>query len=168
MKKFLLDSTILIDHLNGVAQATEWLSKLRASGRRLRDAGFTLCYHNHQLEFQHRAGRPLLEMIYKKIEPEFLQAELDTYWIQYGGGCPVACIKKMRGRLPLLHMKDYGIDSKGNAVFAEIGSGNLDWQKIISEAEKAGCSRFIVEQDVCDKDPFKSIEMSYHYLKRHH
>ncbi len=26
--KFLLDSTILIDHLNGIRQATEWLSKL--------------------------------------------------------------------------------------------------------------------------------------------
>ncbi|OGW84056.1 MAG: hypothetical protein A3C47_00080 [Omnitrophica bacterium RIFCSPHIGHO2_02_FULL_51_18] len=27
--KFLLDSTVLIDHLNGIAGATEWLSKLR-------------------------------------------------------------------------------------------------------------------------------------------
>lgn len=26
--KFLLDSTVLIDHLNGLTQATEWLSKL--------------------------------------------------------------------------------------------------------------------------------------------
>ena len=26
--KYLLDSTILIDHLNGIPQATEWLSKL--------------------------------------------------------------------------------------------------------------------------------------------
>ena len=26
--KYLLDSTILIDHLNGMSQATEWLSKL--------------------------------------------------------------------------------------------------------------------------------------------
>ena len=26
--KYLLDSTILIDHLNGISQATEWLSKL--------------------------------------------------------------------------------------------------------------------------------------------
>ena len=27
--KFLLDSTILIDHLNGIASATQWLSKLQ-------------------------------------------------------------------------------------------------------------------------------------------
>ena len=26
--KYLLDSTILIDHLNGILKATEWLSKL--------------------------------------------------------------------------------------------------------------------------------------------
>lgn len=26
--KYLLDSTILIDHLNGISQATDWLSKL--------------------------------------------------------------------------------------------------------------------------------------------
>ena len=29
MGKFLLDSTVLIDHLNGIAPATEWLAKLR-------------------------------------------------------------------------------------------------------------------------------------------
>ena len=29
MRKYLLDSTILIDHLNGIKPATEWLSKLR-------------------------------------------------------------------------------------------------------------------------------------------
>lgn len=29
MKKFLLDSTILIDHLNGIPQANQWLSHLK-------------------------------------------------------------------------------------------------------------------------------------------
>ena len=29
--KFLLDSTVLIDHLNGMSQATQWLSKLQPS-----------------------------------------------------------------------------------------------------------------------------------------
>ena len=97
--------------------------------------------------------------------PRFLLAELDTYWVQAGGGDPVAWCKKMAGRMPLLHLKDYGVGPDGKPHFAEIGNGNLDWPAIISTAEASGTEWFIVEQDVCPGDPFESLAQSFRYIK---
>ena len=44
LAKFLLDSTILIDHLNGIAPATAWLSKLEPEEVDIA-AGFRNRYH---------------------------------------------------------------------------------------------------------------------------
>ncbi len=140
------------------------ISQLDASGAVLARNGCTLSYHNHALEFVRLGNATILDYIYEKTNPAHLKAELDTYWVQYGGGDPVAWLEKLSGRAPLLHLKDYAF-IKDKPVFAEIGQGNLDWKRIIAAAEKAGTEWLIVEQDVCPGDPFDSIKISYDYLK---
>jgi sugar phosphate isomerase/epimerase len=93
-----------------------------------------------------------------------LQGEPDTYWIQYGGGDPVAWCEKLSGRLPLLHLKDFAIDAEDNIAMCEIGAGNLDWPRIVAAAERSGCRWYIVEQDTCPGDPVDSLAQSYRYL----
>lgn len=141
-----------------------FIDSLRKAGQALRAAGLNFCYHNHHIEFRRMNGKPILETIYSEIDPSLLQAELDTYWIQFGGGNPVEWCRRMKGRLVNLHMKDYGIDRKNTVVFEEIGNGNLDWKGIVTEAEKAGCRWYIIEQDTCPGDPFDSLARSFEYV----
>jgi sugar phosphate isomerase/epimerase len=70
----------------------------------------------------------------------------------------------LRDGLPLLHIKDYALNEDSTARFAEIGHGILDFKTIIATAEASGCEWFIVEQDKCPGDPFKSLEMSFRYI----
>ncbi|HEX8372513.1 MAG TPA: sugar phosphate isomerase/epimerase [Chthoniobacterales bacterium] len=141
------------------------VADLDAAGAVLRAAGQVLTYHNHANEFIKTAsGQSALDYIYAKSDPQNLMAELDTYWVQFGGGDPTEWCKKMTGRLPLLHMKDYGFGADNRPFFAEVGSGNFDWSRILPAAEAAGCEFYIVEQDVCPGDPFDSIQKSYDYL----
>jgi len=46
-----------------------------------------------------------------------------------------------------------------------VGSGNLNFKKIIAAAEKSGCKWFIVEQDTCPGDPVDSLAKSFEYIK---
>ncbi len=138
--------------------------KLDASGAVLREAGQVLTYHNHAIEFVKFDGKLALEIIYEESDPQNLQAEIDTYWVQYGGGNPVEWCRRMAGRLPLLHMKDYMFLKENKHEMAEIGVGNLDWKAIIPAAEKSGCEWFIVEQDYCPGDPFDSLKASFDYI----
>lgn len=141
--------------------------QLDASGAKLREAGITLCYHNHAMEFTRFGNRVALDMIYEETNPEHLQAELDTYWVQTGGCVPEEWCAKYAKRMPLLHLKEYGIvDWK--PVMMEVGYGNLNWKKIIDATEKGGyCKWFIIEEDVCRFDPFVSLKMSFDYLVEH-
>jgi sugar phosphate isomerase/epimerase len=139
--------------------------KLDAAGAAMAKAGQVLTYHNHSKEFVRHQGRTALEIIYATTDPRHLQGEPDTYWIQAGGDNPVAWCKRLKGRLPLLHLKDYGCGADGKPFMAEIGNGNLNWTEIIAAAEASGCQWFIVEQDTCPVDPFESLAISFRYLQ---
>lgn len=147
------------------AQVHALAQKLDASGKVLRKAGQVLTYHNHANEFVRHGGKTALEIIYDETSKKNLQAEIDTFWVQYGGGDPVEWCKRLSKRLPLLHMKDYAIGKEIRHEMAEIGSGNLDWKAIVKAAEKSGCEWFIVEQDVCPGDPFESLKKSFDYIE---
>ena len=76
--------------------------------------------------------------------------------------------------MSVLHIKDYGVDSKDRSsiwnhlpVMKPVGGGNLQWESILPEAEKAGVKWFVVEHDADVDDPFKSFEESMEYLKQY-
>jgi sugar phosphate isomerase/epimerase len=146
------------------AQIHELARKLDAAGAVLREAGQVLTYHNHAIEFVRFGGALALEIIYGETSPQNLQAEIDTYWVQYGGGNPLEWCRRLAGRLPLLHMKDYAFSKENKPEMAEIGYGNLDWKAIVAASEKSGCEWFIVEQDICPGDPFDSLKKSFDYI----
>lgn len=141
------------------------IKSLALAGRKMRDAGITLCYHNHHHEFQHSRGKTVLRRIYDEIDPELLEGELDTYWVQRGGGSNVSWIRSLKGRLPLLHIKDFKLKPDSlEAIYTEIGNGNIDFPEIIEAGDDAGCKYYIVEQDTCPGDPFESIAISFDYI----
>ena len=124
----------------------------------LRAAGIRLSYHNHSFELERFGAKSGLELLFQASGPA-LGAQLDTYWIQHGGGSPAGWIRRLRGRVPTVHLKDMVIID-GEPAMAEIGEGNLDWGDVLVACEEAGTERLIVEQDVCRGDPFESLAIS--------
>jgi len=141
------------------------IQRLNNAGRVLAEAGMVLTYHNHNHEFRKLDGLTFLERVFRDTDPRFVQGELDTYWVQYGGGNVEAWCRKLKNRLPLLHIKDYRTNDENRHEFSEIGNGVLDFRAIIAAAEQSGCKWFIVEQDQCPGDPFDSLEQSFRYIK---
>ncbi|OQA47341.1 MAG: Inosose dehydratase [Chloroflexi bacterium ADurb.Bin325] len=141
-------------------------------GQTLSQAGLTFSYHNHSFEFVRFGQQTALELLYAEADPRYLQAELDTYWVQHGGGDPVAWIRKLAGRMPVIHLKDMVMVEGGQDTWsgvtqamAEIGEGNLNWPAILAACEEAGVEWYAVEQDVCRRDPFESLRISYNNLR---
>jgi sugar phosphate isomerase/epimerase len=145
--------------------ALELAARLDAAGMVLYEGGKVLTYHNHSIEFQRLDDELILDTIYNNTDMRYLQGEIDTYWVQHGGGNPIIWCEKLCERLPLLHMKDYRIKDGNVPAFAEIGRGNLDWKLIIDAADTAGCQWYLVEQDECEGDPFDSLKISFDYIK---
>ena len=150
--------------VNTIAAAVDFAHKMNAAGKVLSEHGVTLSYHNHTMEFAHVEGKRLIDIFMEEGDPRYFQFELDTYWVQYGGGSPEVWCRRLNGRLPVMHIKDYGVTMENKPYFAEIGYGNLEWPEIISAAEASGCKWFVVEQDRCPGDPFESLKKSFDYI----
>ncbi|MFW5883437.1 MAG: sugar phosphate isomerase/epimerase family protein [Verrucomicrobiota bacterium] len=146
----------------GLAKLADLLPEIAA---RLKEAGMQLGYHNHHFEFKHIDGRTVLEALYKIVPAEVLKAELDVHWVVRGGGDPVSWIRRLAGRQPTIHLKDFAVGLDSEARHAPVGEGNMNFPAIIQAAREAGVRYGFVEQDdAYGEDPFDCLERSYRHL----
>ena len=117
----------------------------------------------------------VFDFLLKELDPDLVKIEMDCFWVTHAGQDPVAYMEKHPGRFPLLHIKDLKAgneatteldDDKGMNLFAEVGSGTIDWKRIFTAAPKGGLKHYFVEQDYSERSPLESIKMSYEYLSK--
>ena len=145
----------------GYAQLARILTE---AGRTLADEGITLAYHNHAFEFERYGARTGFDILYEESDPRYLEAKIDTAWVQKAGADVISWIRKLADRMSVIHFKDYTIVDN-EIVLAEVGEGNLNWDGIIEACKTAGVKWYVVEQDTCRRDPFESIKISYDNLQ---
>lgn len=142
----------------------QFAKQAEAIGKKLAEADIKLAYHNHSFEFERYGEKTGLAILFDESDPAYLEAELDTYWVQHGGGDPAAWVRKLKDRQTVIHVKDMVIQDR-NQLFAEVGEGNLNWPAIIDACKEANMEWYIVEQDVCQRDPFESLAISLRNLQ---
>ena len=99
--------------------------------------------------------------------------EPDTHWLQAGGGHVITWLKKLSGRMYMVHFKDYAIDPYSDhsflecthKLFAEVGMGNLNWPGIIAECKKQNLAWCSVEQDKVQRPGYEACEISIKNLR---
>ena len=64
-----------------------------------------------------------------------------------------------------VHDREDFVMHENQAMFAEVGEGNLDWPEIIKASREAGVRYYIVEQDRSLRNPLESIQISYRNLR---
>ncbi len=145
----------------------DWLKlaqQLTALGIQCHTAGFQLCYHNHAFEFQRFGGQTAHDLLFSHADPDALHAELDVYWARFAGVDPAPIIRRLAGRIPLIHLKD--MTASDPPTFAEIGEGIIDFAPIFEASQASGVLWYVVEQDKCQRPSLESARISWQNLKR--
>lgn len=162
-----------IPHDNGVltaANAKQAVEDFDRAGKYLHEHGLIFCYHAHGYEFQPHEGGTLLDYIIKNTNPDYVSFEMDIMWIQFGGGDPVALLKKYGRRWKLMHLKDLrkgapknltGLTGPENDV--PLGQGEVDIPGVLREAKKIGIQHYFIEDE--SNDPNGQLPQSIRYLK---
>lgn len=130
----------------------------------LADAGKYFMFHNHANEFkQEEDGTYYLDRLAQHFPADQMGFTLDTYWVSKAGLDPAAWLRHLKGRVPVIHLKDITPDEK----MAVLGEGTIDFDAVFAAAEESGVQYMMVEQDDCyGEDPFACLERSYRYLKQ--
>jgi len=142
----------------------EFANRYNAIAKKFAASDLRIGYHNHSHELAHFDRKPGLAILADHFDRS-IWWEIDTYWITHGGGDPAAWIAKFPGRIPAVHFKDMAIKLDRTQYMAEVGEGNLNWDRIIQTCEAGGVQWYLIEQDICYRDPFDSLEISLKNLK---
>lgn len=116
--------------------------------------------HNHWWEFSQVEGRCGFDLLIEMLDPGIF-FQVDTYWVNTGGGDSVDVVERLGERAPLLHLKDGPCDPQ--ADMTAVGDGKMDFPPIIA-ASQATAEWLIVELDRCATDMMTAVEKSYRYL----
>ena len=151
------------DQYRTIEKIPEFVEKMNSIAEKMSEHGMHFSYHNHHFEFEKMEnGQLIMDYMIENGKFDFI---LDAYWLSYAGVNPAKYIRKMGKKAIVIHYKDLAIVNK-EVVMSEVGEGNLDWDDIIAATEEAGSKWALVEQDVCRRDPFESMKMSYDYLTK--
>lgn len=150
------------------AGVRDFIEKAQQLGATFRQNGMTFQYHNHDFEFERLADTDacMMDLLMNETNPELFRFIPDVAWMHYAGKDPAALLYKLRGRVKVVHFKDYIIDADGNRKFVSLGQGVVN----LKECYDAVCDLdipFIAYEQDCDwtdGDAFKATEESWAYL----
>jgi sugar phosphate isomerase/epimerase len=140
-----------------------FVESFKPACEKLKEYGLIFAYHNHAFEFSKLDGKYVFDIIVNDLSCDNFKYILDVYWLAYAGIDPAKFIRKNNGVIACVHFKDLKVIGN-DPKFAPVGDGNLDWEDIVTACEESGVEYALVEQDICEKDPFLCLEDSYNYL----
>ena len=143
-----------------------------AAGKTLKENGLSLWYHAHGYEFrEYPEGKgTLFEYMMEKTNPEYVNFQMDVFWMKNPGQDPVALLKKYPTRWKSLHLKDRRIGTPNNLNGRQdketnvvLGTGDVGIAEIMKTAKKIGIKHYFIEDE--SSRALEQVPASVAYLK---
>lgn len=152
------------------ADADRAIKAFNEGGKVLKENGITFKYHVHGFEFQPYGNGTLFDYMVEKTDPKYVSLQMDVMWTHFGGGDPVALLKKYNKRWVSLHLKDFKkgapkdmTGGTGPENDVPLGEGELDFPGILREANKIGIKHMFIEDE--GDHELEALPKSIAYLK---
>ena len=153
-----------------IENANKGIEVFNAAGKTLKENGLSLCYHPHGYEFRPYEKGTLFDYMMAKTKAEWINFEMDVFWIKHPGQDPVALLKKYPGRFQLMHLKDRKPGTIGNQngnadveTNVVLGAGDVGIADIMKVAKKAGVKHFFIEDE--SSRSMEQVPQSLAFLK---
>jgi len=129
--------------------------------------GLRFAFHNHDFTFKKLEGQYAQDVLLNNTEASLVDFEMDIYWVVTAGQDPEAWFKKYPNRFRLCHVKDRIKESTEDNASCTLGTGSLNFPKILKTAKENGMHYYIVEQERYDgTTPLNAIKDDAEYLKK--
>ncbi len=141
--------------------------RLDTLGAKLRGVGMRLSFHNHTHEFEKFPNDPRTkhQILMDETKPENLCAELDIAWAHAAEVDVPAYIRKLAGRIKVVHAKDVTSEGKKHTLMP-LGQGQVPWKDVFAAGKDAGIEWYVYEQDSGKGDLWDYVKQSYDFLSK--
>lgn len=154
---------------NSLDDYKRFADQFNKAGETCKKNGLRFAYHNHGYTFELKDGVYPQDLLMQGTDASLVDYEMDIYWVVTAGAEAEAWFKKYPNRFTLCHVKDRGKQypaSEENAS-VDIGTGSIDFSRILKTAKTNGMKYYIVEQERYDNTtPLKSAEVGAAYMKK--
>ncbi len=128
--------------------------------------GIRFAYHNHNYSFEKLEGQFPQDVMMMNTDPDLVDFEMDIYWVVTAKENPEEWLKKYKNRFRLCHIKDRIKNAIERDASCDLGTGSIDFAKILKTAKQNGMDYFIVEQEKYEgTTPLKSTQAGATFLK---
>jgi sugar phosphate isomerase/epimerase len=130
--------------------------------------GIRFAYHNHDYSFVTMSGEMGQDVMMKNTDSSLVDFELDMYWVVAAGQDIETWLKKYPKRFRLCHVKDRKKDAPLTEKDASVvvGTGSINYPKILKTAKKYGMEYYIVEQEKWEgTTPMQAAQADAVYMK---
>jgi len=143
--------------------------KFNNRGEICKKAGLKFAYHNHDYSFIPIENRYPQDIIMQHTDKDLVDYEMDIYWVVTAGQNPIHWLNKYPDRFKLSHIKDRkkSVSASEKNASTILGTGQIDFAKVLKIARKNGMNYFIVEQELYEHTtPLAAIERNAEYMKQ--
>ena len=140
------------------------------AGKLMSENGIKFVYHPHGYEFRPYENGNLFDYMVNNTNPQYVNFEMDVFWVKHPGQDPVALLRKYPTRFLMLHLKDRAHGTPGNQngnapdeTNVVLGQGDVGIAEVMKEAKKLGIKYAFIE----DESPkaVEQIPQSLKYLR---
>ncbi len=165
-------SYLITPYLGAQKKMDDWkkiAADFNKNGEICKKAGLRYAYHNHAYSFETLEGQIPQDYILANTDAGLVDYEMDIYWVVTGGKDPIEYLKKYPNRFRLCHVKDRSktLPATEQDASCDLGTGSIDFSKILKVAQENGMQYYIVEQERWDNStPIKSAEADAAYMSK--
>ena len=144
--------------LSTLDKLIDFCAVMNTAQLRLAEEGISLGYHNHSHEF---VVMPWGSTIHSELEKRgTFDFEIDTFWVFNAGIDPVETLKRLSGRVKVIHLKAGFKGGKGKSL----GQGEAPVLKVREYAVKNNI-RMVVESEGLDPTGLEEVKRCIDFLK---
>jgi sugar phosphate isomerase/epimerase len=179
---------------NNLDETLQTAEHMNAIGKRFKENGLQLYYHNHGHEFRKTGDRTFFDVLVENTDPNHLKFELDLIWIQLAGINPIEVMQRLGARADLTHQNDLSkqtwFDTKQFLAdlvkceqdnsdimpvymkhltadsFSDLGKGSFDFAGFYKKVNELGTIRCtIVENETTAGNKLIAVEKDYKFIE---
>ncbi len=140
--------------------------RLNAAGKACQAHGITFQYHNHAAEFTDYGGKTGYDVLIEETDPTLVWFQVDVGWVSWANHDPAATLRRLKGRIRTIHVKDHTPAPGKDRQFAEVGTGALPLAEVVVAAREIGVEWAFIEQDWSSLPSIQAAEIGFKNLKK--